>query len=343
MGKKNLKTLSFFLKLTIAILLFWYLYKSKRLTLEGVSQLSYIQNLPYFLLSGMAYILSQMLSAARFQLLLKIIDTHLPYLYILRLTLVGNFFNIVIPGVFGGDIIKGIFLIKNEEKNQGRTSGIILMDRIIGVLSLVVLGGLSVFYLYIKKIDKFARYETEMSMMLTFSTLFLILFIFFILIAEKKSIRQKVESLASRFLKKTIFYNILQALGSVTNCRKILLFSFLISLFIQLVSLVGVLIFLNLFPEKTQDLMLLFSISSVVFLFGVLPITPGNLGWIELVASIGWSTAGSRLGGNIFFLWRIVTVALALPGGLLFFLPQYKKKRKQFLDPHEGENVQNLF
>jgi len=60
---------------------------------------------------------------------------------------------------------------------------------------------------------------------------------------------------------------------------------------------------------------------AIVLLFGIIPVTPGNIGWTELVASMGWSVVGSTAGGIIFFYWRIVCIIFSLPGGVLYLLP----------------------
>ena len=34
------------------------------------------------------------------------------------------------------------------------------------------------------------------------------------------------------------------------------------------------------------------AVSSIIMLFGIVPITPGNLGWTESVATVGWGMLG---------------------------------------------------
>jgi uncharacterized membrane protein YbhN (UPF0104 family) len=72
----------------------------------------------------------------------------------------------------------------------------------------------------------------------------------------------------------------------------------------------------------------LLAVSSIVMLFGIIPVTPGNIGWIELIAAFGWSAVGSDAGAEIFLYWRVVTVCCSLPGLYLFMAQRREQKLK---------------
>jgi len=70
----------------------------------------------------------------------------------------------------------------------------------------------------------------------------------------------------------------------------------------------------------------LVAVSSIVMLLGVIPVTPGNIGWTELLATFGWSTIGSQGGAEIFLSWRITTVICSLLGGFFYLFPVLNRK-----------------
>jgi uncharacterized protein (TIRG00374 family) len=62
----------------------------------------------------------------------------------LRLGFVGNVFNLVIPGAVGGDLIKAAFLCREQDRKTQAVASMVI-DRIVGLLGLFLLAGLSGF------------------------------------------------------------------------------------------------------------------------------------------------------------------------------------------------------
>lgn len=272
-------------------------------------------------MSGTAFIIAQMLTAYRLVLLLRMIGLCLSFPHVFKLTMIGSFFNIVIPGMVGGDIVKGAYLFKGEKDRRGRSSGIILMDRVLGFLALLFIGAISTIYLYLLKRETLLPYISELKWTFMISAAMLIFFALFVLFGKKRQFRMKAKAIASTLFKKTIFYHMTDAIGALTNSRRVLAKAFCISLGVQTIALAGLLVLIRLVPANMPDIAALTAASAIVMLFGVIPVTPGNIGWTELVASVGWSVVGSAAGGVIFFYWRIVGIIFSLPGGLLYLLP----------------------
>lgn len=318
----------------------WYLFYSRRLTGDIFSQLLDPVHLPLMLMSGAAFIVAQMLAAYRLVLLLRMIDLRLSYFHVFKLTMIGSFFNIVIPGMVGGDIVKGAYLFKSEEDRHGRSSGIVLMDRVMGFLALLFIGAISIIYLYLLKRETLLPYISELKWVFLISATMLMIFALFVLFGKKRQFRMKVKAIASTLFKKTIFYHMTDAIGALTNRRRVLAKAFCISLGVQAIALAGLLVLIRLIPGGLPDIAALTAVSSIVLLFGIIPVTPGNIGWTELVASIGWSVVGSTAGGFIFFYWRIVGILFSLPGGLFYLLPGNKVLQRQVEATNPAETAQ---
>jgi uncharacterized membrane protein YbhN (UPF0104 family) len=90
---------------------------------------------------------SMALPAWRWQLLLKAQGLHEPFWRVLRLTWVGYFANLVLPGAAGGDVAKGYFMLRLRPEARVRALSTVLADRLLGVYSLLLLGGASVGWL----------------------------------------------------------------------------------------------------------------------------------------------------------------------------------------------------
>ena len=57
-------------------------------------------------------------------------------------------------------------------------------------------------------------------------------------------------------------------------------------------------------------------LSPVIMLIGIVPVTPGNLGWMETVAQTVYYFFGISGGAVVFLIWRIITCAFSLVGGI---------------------------
>jgi glycosyltransferase 2 family protein len=84
------------------------------------------------------------ITAWRWNLLLKAQDIQLPYQQAFGLTMIGLFFNVVIPGAVGGDLIKGYYITRASEGRRSSAATSILMDRVLGVLGLFLLAVLMI-------------------------------------------------------------------------------------------------------------------------------------------------------------------------------------------------------
>lgn len=313
----------FFIKISIAVAMLFYLFSSGRLHTEKLPYLFHRQNIGFFLLSGLAFLISQIIAAGRLMFILEKIDMHISFLKVCKLTMVGNFFNIVVPGTVGGDVVKGAYLFRAEEGQKGRSVGIIMIDRLMGFFALLFMGAVALIYLSATEGYILTRYMREFKVIMVITAILSAIFLMLLLLGKRSGFRQAANGIAVKFLKDTIVYRIVRAVGSLTTKRRILIYAFLISIVVQLLALAGLLVLVNAVSEKMPGVMILGAVSSIILILGIIPITPGNVGWTELLASIGWSSIGSASGAEVFLYWRLVTVVFSLPG-IVFYLTAQK-------------------
>ena len=77
-------------------------------------------------------------TSARLCLLLKPHDLHLTWLSSLRLTLIGTFFNICLPGATGGDVVRIYYATANNPGRRTEVATVMVLDRMIGMFALAV-------------------------------------------------------------------------------------------------------------------------------------------------------------------------------------------------------------
>ena len=95
---------------------------------------------PLWLLAGFAiYGIVEILAGLRWQLLLRVQGIHLSQPRMYMLLLVGVFFNYMIPGGTGGDVVKIFYLLKETPGKGAAALLSVLVDRLIGLMSLIFL------------------------------------------------------------------------------------------------------------------------------------------------------------------------------------------------------------
>jgi uncharacterized protein (TIRG00374 family) len=83
------------------------------------------------------------IGAVRWRLLLGVQGIHITFLESLRLTYIGWFFNNWMPGGTGGDLVKAWYIARRTHRKAEAVT-VVFLDRLIGMVSLAVLGAAAV-------------------------------------------------------------------------------------------------------------------------------------------------------------------------------------------------------
>jgi hypothetical protein len=130
-------------KVALAGTLLWYLgdrgFLSFEQTLKALAR-------PTHVATGFALIFcSAVIASSRWQWLLKTQAIRISWLRALQLTLIGNFFNLALPGSVTGDLVKGYYAGQESSGRGTRAFGTILFDRILGMSGLIIVGAAASF------------------------------------------------------------------------------------------------------------------------------------------------------------------------------------------------------
>ena len=110
---------------------------------------SVIKNLNLWLFAAGAacYLFSLVFSSIRWWWLLKVNQVDCSIVDSIRFTWIGVFFNNVVPGQTGGDVVKALYIMRHAG-NSGRVAAVVsvLVDRVLGLASLALLGAVVVLF-----------------------------------------------------------------------------------------------------------------------------------------------------------------------------------------------------
>jgi len=101
----------------------------------------------WFLLGAACYGLTVFMAGARWWWLLKVNGLGVSLAEALRFTWIGVFFNNVVPGATGGDLVKAIYIMKRCPGQRVQSLVSVVVDRIMGLASLALLCGIAVLFM----------------------------------------------------------------------------------------------------------------------------------------------------------------------------------------------------
>jgi uncharacterized membrane protein YbhN (UPF0104 family) len=95
-------------------------------------------DLRYLLAAFLLFVLSLVIRACRWLVLLRSLDPSISFGHLLRLYFVGQFFSSFLPSQFGGDVVRALELA--QDTNSSAAVGTVLLDRMTGLLVLLAMG-----------------------------------------------------------------------------------------------------------------------------------------------------------------------------------------------------------
>jgi uncharacterized membrane protein YbhN (UPF0104 family) len=114
------------------VFLFWKIGLGETLTVLRKADLR------YWLAALALFILSLVIRAFRWFILIRGLDLSVPFGRVVRLYFIGAFFNAFLPTQFGGDVVRALEL--TQDTDSSAAVGTVLLDRMSGLLVLFVVG-----------------------------------------------------------------------------------------------------------------------------------------------------------------------------------------------------------
>ena len=134
--EKRRKRITTLLKIVISFLLIYFVFTK----IQFRDVWNVLKNAKIFplLIALTFFILSKLIAALRLNLYFHQLEIKLSQLSNLKLYLLGMFYNLFLPGGIGGDAYKGYVIKKKYEVSTKRIVAVLLLDRLSGLMLLVV-------------------------------------------------------------------------------------------------------------------------------------------------------------------------------------------------------------
>jgi len=277
-------------------------------------------NLPLFVLAVLGFPISLLIVAYRFWFLLKSQGVHITVWEAVRLTFLGQFFNMVVPGTVGGDLVKAWYVSKHTH----RTAGVlvtIFIDRVIGLIELVLMAGIMLVVVLGCGLETFERMSGSAITVAVVAGLCIGLMVFLLSSQFRKALH-----LQKLYRRLPIAHHIAAAGKSIRLYRRrprVLVWALLFTLishvfFIGAIALLGVALYLN------TPLYNYFIYLPLIYIIGAIPVTPGGVGLIEQlylqffgVAAVGLVAPDASTIIALAMFARIIPMLWGMPGLLV--------------------------
>jgi len=278
--------IKFCIRFTVTVLLVLYLLK--KIDFSNVLSSFVLINPFAFFFASFLYIISSYISTLRWKIFLPYQELSISKLF--SLYLIGAFFNNVLPGIIGGDIVK-IFMIK-EKTGTKQALASVFMERYIGLSALLFIGFIFFCVFYTKLPQQMLIWTVPVSFVG-----FIGGSIFFLLLGKTKFFKGLKDYVLS-FSKKQIIK------------------AFILSIFVQFIVIISVyIIFIGLHQSISFFELAIFM--PIIILISMLPISVSGVGvreWCFILFfgnSLGYANVVA-----VSFLWFISQVFASLIGGI---------------------------
>jgi uncharacterized protein (TIRG00374 family) len=260
---------------------------------------------------------AMVINVGRWQLMLRGQSAKAPLPSLIRLYLVGMFFNNVLPSRLGGDVVRayGASLIATTKT---RSAAAVIMDRLVGAFSVLVIGMMAI-GLSASRLPEIYRSFT----VLCFAVSLLVLGLMLYRNERLSKLRSRLLSLSDLsvfgFKIRPRFEAAIDALRSYSRMRGVVAQGFLISLVANGFSIFN----LYLYARAVQadvgfgDVA---TIAPIILAVGLLPISINGIGTIEATFMLLFGTLGVDAHVSIVMaiLRRLALLVLSLAGGVLY-------------------------
>lgn len=301
------------LKFGIVTALLWWMLKTDKLSF---GEMAVIFDRPDALLASfMVWLLGPvLLGTLRWWLLIRGASLDCSYGRALRLQLTGFFFNTAMPGAVGGDIVKAIYIVRDQPTKTRKTPAMltVLLDRIVGLMGLFVMGVFAAFASY----EKLVAHPTTNQLLVGLSVVVLLSAVFlglvFVSHGDGKDPFMKV--LSYKLPGFRTLRGIYEAIRAYRGRPLIIISTIAISVVIQFLSMIFMGFIGRILYGNTFDSALLAPIFPFGILVTAIPLAPGGLGVGHAAFDRLFALVGLPGGANVFNIYVISQLLLNLLG-----------------------------
>ncbi|MDC1536782.1 flippase-like domain-containing protein [Candidatus Thioglobus sp.] len=269
-------------------------------------------NLIFFLMALVVTAIGIFITNLRWQVILNHLEVSIKFFMLLKYLWIGFFFNQTLPSSIGGDAFRAYYLWKREHLSIGLSSMGVVLDRYIGLVSLVMLIMISTPLSFDLINDQFVKSMLEVVL---YCSLFIII----------------SSVLFGLFVTNLLRWKLIKGLSSFSNNARRIIFSFkglysiVLSIIIQIIFVFAVLLLahgLNLDISLIEMLLIV----PITNLLTAIPISIAGWGVREgiFIVGLGYVNISSDAALALSILYGLLMLIVSVPGLVVWLVQKYK-------------------
>lgn len=269
-----------------------------------------------------------LISITRWWRLLAVAGCHARWFAALRLTFLGFFFNLVVPGLTGGDVIKAVLVVREHPDRRADALMSVVVDRGIGLL---VLMGLATFVVLTSG-DRF--HELRLPVALVFVAMVVGLWV---VLHDLPRRILRFDALLARLPMAAQIQNLDRALRIYATHPVEMFVAIVLSAFNHLSIAAGICALGRAFGD-TLSYSDYVGVSSIANTVSSLPVAPGGWGVGEAAFGSIFHLLGAptTLGVAVSVTYRLLMMGIGLAGGIFLLLPGGRDVRREIEEESGG-------
>lgn len=275
----------------------------------------------YLILSILIFIIATLLAVFRIAILAWSHNINISYCQLLKNLYIGYFFNSLLMGATGGDVVRSYYLCKQTNKKTEIIT-VLFIDRVLGIL---ILG------LVTTTVLLFNFSDPKLKVIFNSVITVYFLLVFFAIFVSSKRIMSKLSFITKSF-KNTRLYSIghkfFLILHETKKYKKTIFFAGFITFLFQSLIYISAWIASKSIPGLQEiHLKYFFLFLPIIFTITALPISIGGIGVGEMSYAYLFSIVGISESHSITIalLNRFVLIIMALIGGIIYLMPATEK------------------
>jgi glycosyltransferase 2 family protein len=310
------KALMYLLKISAAVAIIWYMVHSGSINFNAIYQAK--SNYQLILVALLMLLVGTLITFYRWKLLLKGQNIIISSKDIISMGFIGLFFTSVLPGAVGGDLIKSVYIAKRVKANKTSSVLTVLLDRIIGMVALVIICVFGLLLNFKKVLE-----QPELRSLALIIVAMLFAFILFTFIGLSKTINKN--ALFNKVMGKVpfskTFNKVYQAFHAYRDAHKYLTYALLLSFLNQALNVIAFYIITKALGFGDLGLYAYAFIVPIGMITTAIPITPAGIGigqaaYLKLFEwSLGYPTT---IGADAITIWQAISIIIFMAGGYFY-------------------------
>lgn len=262
---------------------------------------------PLLICGAMGFLIAVLIVAVRWWMLLKMQQIHLTLRETIRLTFLGQFFNIVVPGTVGGDLVKAYYASKHTSR-KAVVLVTIFLDRVLGLAELTLIAAVMIAVAWMMKLGNIRLPAMACG-------------VIFVLTATAMALLfsprlRKLLHLQKLYQRLPIAHHFAAAAGAANLYRRQPL-GLLKAVGVTLIShsfWIGGIVLVGESLNLNIGWYVYFLNIPLIYIIGSVPLAPGGVGWVEQLYLTFFAAASPSTVLALALLARVIPIIWALPG-----------------------------